>query len=214
VSKIPPSEEANNSQMKDKKVLFLQINMEKERLDKKEKFNKIIASSETLLIIALLLFFDSLTIKANQFTSVITFTEVATSVLIAILFTQFYSLKGEIEETSTNKDMLEAQNILFGNNYFPPESLSKIFDVRKNTIDKLFDKLGTFSNTWLVVTGGVASSLIVAIFESNKIELYPSIAIIMSALLLWNIAQSLYGILDYELMKKTKDLANWWITLL
>ena len=128
---------------------------------------------------------------------------------------QFDSLRREIRATLPQIDQqsepfdhrsqsdVNKQNI---------EILAKLYDVNKNTIDKLFDKLGTFSNTWLVVSGGIATSFLIEIFKSESLSLLSALDLIVCSALLWSIAQDLYGILNYELVKKTKDLAYWWAT--
>lgn len=227
-SEPEPSNEGNDSgrERRDNKTdereqyiltkTLAQIYEEKKALNKKENGNKGQTILQAFVLTSILAVANVLMVIGSEFTENAIFVEVGTFILVLILLTQFNSLRGEINATTEDPDMSEAHRKLVGDYYFPhlrSELLSKVFDVRKNTIDKLFEKLGTFSNTWLVVTGGVASSLLVEIFKSSSIELYPSIAIIVSALLLWDIAQNLYGILDYELVKKTKDLAYWWIAL-
>ncbi len=197
-----------------RKTLF-QIYEEKENLNKKQKENKGQTLLQALTFIIVLSGLNLLILEQGQFFGTFILVELATIILILVLYTQFTTLReeikeilGELESTNSFPGLMKDQNFEFETH---PELLTKVYDVRKNTIDKMFEKLGTFSNTWLVLTGGLASSLIVEIFKSSTNELYPSLAIVVCALLLWDIAQNLYGILNYELMKKTKDLAYWWI---
>ena len=93
------------------------------------------------------------------------------------------------------------------------ELYGKIFDVKQNTINKMFDRLKTFSKTWLVVTAGMVSTVLISILVSTTLDAYSILAMVVTALLVFDVSQNLYGWLNYELSKKTKDLAFWWIAL-
>jgi len=196
-----------------------QIISEKENLNKKQKNIQMSTSYQAIAFAALLLALNAIMIEEAALTNIIIVVEVATLVLVCIMLVQFGSLGNEIAGILEDLEHSRTYHFSSPQERFlktkpNPEVLNKVFDVKKNSLDKLFEKLGTFSNTWLVVTGGVASSLIVEIFKSNSIQLMPSLAILVSALLLWDVAQNLYGILNYELVKKTKDLAYWWLALI
>jgi hypothetical protein len=77
----------------------------------------------------------------------------------------------------------------------------------------MFDRLKTFSNTWSAVAAGVVLTGLIAILVSATIEAYSILVILITALLIFDTAQNLQGGLNYELVKKTKDLAFWWIAL-
>jgi hypothetical protein len=87
--------------------------------------------------------------------------------------------------------------------------LDKIHDVHKNVIDKFFEQLKTFSNTWLAISGGIASSMFAQILTSGSFEFYLNLIILTCGAFIWSIAQTSYRVLNYNLMKKTKDLALW-----
>jgi len=137
--------------------------------------------------------------------------ETATFVLIVVLIVQFDSLMGEIESILSEPYDSRRKNRSFI--LFPPLRLNKIFDVRKNTLDKLFDKLDTFSKTWLAVSGGIGSAFIVEIFKQGTASL-STLLIILCAILIWGTAQDLYGILNYKLAVKTKDLELFYLELM
>ena len=201
------------------KISLQQIVSEKETLNKKQKSILMSTIYQAVAFAAILLVLNALMVEEAVLTNIIVVVEMATLVLVCILLAQFNSLRGEIAGILGNLERSSTYHFLSNKERFlktkpNPEVMNKVFDVRKNSVDKLFAKLGTFSNTWLVVTGGVTSSLIVEIFKSNNVQLVPSLVIVVSALLLWDIAQNLYGILNYELVKKTKDLAYWWLTLI
>jgi hypothetical protein len=126
---------------------------------------------------------------------------------------QYISLKGEIANITIDLENTETYHALMNNKeYHPainsnPEIICKIFDVRKNLLDRLFGKLKTFSNSWLLVTGGVVSALFFEILRTNAIQPLSALTIVVCAVLLWCIAQNLYGRLNYALVRKTKDLA-------
>ena len=142
--------------------------------------------------------------------------EIGTVFFVAILILQFDSLRREIKTIIL--ELGEFHSIFGDLGRVSPtteleiEVLSKLYDINKNAIDKLFEKLKTFSNTWLVVSGGIASTLLIEILKSQTLEPYFSLMLIACSALLWCIAQDAYGILNYELAKKTKDLSIWWIT--
>jgi hypothetical protein len=145
--------------------------------------------------------------------------EIAGILLILILVMRYFSLRGEIAKITTDLESLETYNEIYSKETEflmrkqHLELYGKIFDVKKNTIDKMFDRLKTFSNTWLAVTGGVVSTVLISILSSTTIDAYSVLVILVTALLIFDVSQNLYGGLNYELGKKTKDLAFWWIAL-
>jgi hypothetical protein len=193
-----------------------QLVVMREKLEKEEK-KSVINMSFLISIIASFLIgltYDSiLTFKLSIMAFVV---EIGTVFLIAILVLQFDSLRREIK--SIILDLRQFRNIFGDIMRTSPSTeleikvLSKLYDVSKNTLDKLFEKLKTFSNTWLVVSGGIASTLLIEIFKSQTLDLYSALILMACSAILWCIAQDAYGILNYELAKKTKDLAIWWIT--
>lgn len=195
--------------------LFQQIKNERYELEREERRSLVIASCIILsigFILSCLTFYGSRMVTFSIVTFVV---EIGTMLFIVILITQFDSLRREIKRILPS---LKRPDYPFN----PSERsgstqdreiqiFSKVYDVNKNTIDKLFDKLKTFSNTWLAVSGGVASTLLIEIFTSETLDYYSALTLITCSAFLWSVAQNLYGILNYELAKKTKDLAYWWI---
>ena len=202
------------------KITLLQIAEEKKEIENNRKANRnlgIVVSAIiafALIDLNLLMVFNYVALSPLAL-----IVEGAAVFLLLILIVQYSSLKGEIEKLTMNLERLITYNAIHTNTMeFPmrnrePELYGKAFDVKKNTIDKLFEKLKTFANTWLVVAGGLVTSILIEVFKSSNIEVYSTLAIIVTAILVWDIAQNCYGILNYELVKKTKDLAFWWIAL-
>lgn len=186
------------------------------KLEEEEKKSVITMSSLVFIVACFLISLTYSSILTLRLSTVAFVMETGTAFFIAILVLQFDSLRREIK--SIVLELSEFRKVFGGLVRTSPSSeleikvLSKVYDVNKNTIDKLFEKLKTFSNTWLVVSGGIASTLLIEVLKSQTIDLYSALILITSAVLLWSIAQDLYGILNYELAKKTKDLAIWWVT--
>jgi hypothetical protein len=202
-----------------KKVLQ-RIAAEKRGLEKNQKINRNLGII-VFIIIATTLAYLNLSMMMNLITisQLALIVEIGAILLVLILIMQYVSLRGEIAKITMGLENLETYNEIFSNKIeFPTrkqhvELYGKIFDVKKNTIDKLFDKLKTFSNTWLAVAGGLFSTVLIEIFKSSTIEPYSILVISVTVLLVFDAAQNLYGGLNYELVKKTKDLAFWWIAL-
>jgi hypothetical protein len=132
--------------------------------------------------------------------------EVGTAFIVFVLLAQAYSLSREIRALlPTAKELIHSSVPTA-----KAEVLVKLYDVNKNTIDKLFDKLKTFSNTWLAVSGGIASSLFVEIIKSETLNSVSAMVLIACSILVWSLAQDLYGILNFGLVRTTKDLSFWW----
>jgi hypothetical protein len=92
--------------------------------------------------------------------------------------------------------------------------LTKLYDVHKNALDKLFDKVKLLSTTWLVVSGGFASTSLVDLYKSSYFDWRSNLIILCCSGVLWSTAQDAYGVLNYELAKQVKDLALWWINII
>jgi len=153
-----------------------------------------------------------------------------------ILVSQVSSMKGEIKRiiissSSKNEEYISYNININNNDNYTQENINnidsdknkitdidfkffyKLYDVQKNTIDKLFDKLSTFSKTWLLVSGGIFSSIIIDILNT-KINIFTELLIISCSCILWGYSQDSYGILNYELVKNTKELSLWWIKVI
>ncbi len=199
-----------------RKKLVDQAKIQKYELEKEEKKSAIVASLLVSSIGLVLYYLNSHAIRTLSLSTVAFVVEIGTVFFIFILVLQFDSLRREIKKILPELDEREYP--------FNPSArgdrvteldikiLSKMYDINKNTIDKLFAKLETFSKTWLAVSGGIASTLLIEIFKSEALDPFSALILITCAAFLWSIAQDLYGILNYKLAKKTKDLAIWWIT--
>jgi len=145
--------------------------------------------------------------------------EIGGILLIFILLMQFLSLKGTISRITTSLEDLKVYDEIYNKdsiflmrkNHLP--LYGNIFNVKKDTIDKTFDRLNNFSNTWLAIAGGVISTVFVSILTSTVIDAYSVLVITVTATLIFCVSINLHGWLNYELSKKTKDLAFWWIAL-
>jgi len=202
-----------------KKVLR-RIAAEKSGLDRNQKHSRTVGLA-VFTVIATIFFYLNLSIVMNLIviSPLALIVEIAGILMILILLMQYFSLRGAIAKVTLNLENLETYNEIYSKETEflmrkqHLELYGKIFDVKKTTIDKMFDRLKTFSNTWLVVTGGVASTGLINILNSTTIDAYSVLVILVTALLIFDLAQNLYGGLNYELVKKTKDLAFWWIAL-
>jgi hypothetical protein len=234
---LKKSKDDSNQKMILKKVLN-GIVAEKRELESKRKANRNFGLT-VFTIIATALAYQNVSMMMNLITiSQLALTvEIGAILLILILIKQYVSLRGEIDKTTIKLENLEtyaniysdkmtlglenletAKHIYSNKSDFPigkwhRKLYGKIFDVKKNTIDKLFDKLKTFSNTWLAIAGGLVSTILIEGFKYYTIDFHSVLVISLTALLIWDLAQNLYGSLNYELVKKTKDLAFWWIAL-
>ena len=202
-----------------KKVLQ-QIVSEKRGLEKNQKIIRTLGVTVFTIIVTTLAYLN-LSVMTNLITisPLALVVEIGVIILVLILVAQYVSLRGEMAKITVGLESLGLYYDIYSKKIeFPMreqhlELYGKIFDLKKNTVDKLFDKLKTFSNTWLVVAGGLVSTVFVEVFKYSTIQFYSVLVILAAALLIFDVAQSLYCGLNYELIKKTKDLAFWWIAL-
>lgn len=200
-----------------KDKLLKQLIIQKRKLEDEQRTLRYRALGRALFfsVTALLVYlnFDvRLAVRVSVVAVVVGF---GTLLFMSILVTQFDSLRREIRSIlpsiGENRYPFNPSKRRSSVSEVDVKILSKVYDVNKNTIDKLFEKLKNFSNTWLVVAGGIASTLLIEIFKSEVLDVYSALVLIICSAFLWGLAQDLYGILNYELAKKTKDLAYWWI---
>lgn len=202
-----------------KKVLR-RIAAEKSGLDRNQKTSRN-AGIAVFTVIATIFFYLNVSIIMNiiAISPLALMVEIAGVLLLLILLMQYFSLRGAITKITLNLENLETYNEIYSKETEflmrkqHLELYGNIFDVKKTTIDKMFDRLKTFSNTWSAVAAGVVSTGLIATLISATIEAYSILVILITALLIFDIAQNLHGGLNYELVKKTKDLAFWWIAL-
>lgn len=202
-----------------KKVLQ-RIAVEKGELERNQKSSRN-AGIAVFTVVATIFFYLNLSIIRNLIviSRLALIVEIVGILLILISLMRYFSLRGEITKITSDLESLETYNEIYSEETEflmrkqHLELYGKIFDVKKNTINKMFDRLKTFSNTWLAVTGGIVATLLITILTSTMIDAYSVLVIVVTALLIFGVSQNLYGWLNYELSKKTKDLAFWWIAL-
>jgi hypothetical protein len=202
-----------------KKVLQ-RIAVEKGELERNQKSsrNAVIA---VFTVIATIFFYLNVSVIMNLIviSKLALIVEISGILLILISLMQYFSLRGEIAKITSDLESLETYKEIYSKETEflmrkqHLELYGKIFDVKKNTINKMFDRLKTFSNTWLAVTAGIVSTALITILVSTAIDAYSILIIAVTTLLVFDVSQNLYGWLNYELSKKTKDLAFWWIAL-
>lgn len=200
--------------------LLRQLQDQKDQLEREKKRVRMVGISLIYGIAVILTCFALLSIieQSNVMPRVppmVFIAVVGMLIFTTILISQFDSLRREIQSIISG---MEDKNNLFNPSNRARQTnerdliiLNKVYDGHKNTIDKLFEKLKTFSNTWLVVAGGIASTLIIEIFKSGEIDIFSGVSLVACSSLLWSIAQHLYGMLNYELVSKTKELAQWYV---
>jgi hypothetical protein len=203
----------SKEQSDDSRVYLLeQIVKQEKKLWNEQRKSAIIA---TMVVSAVLLFLAILNyvgLRTSSLSPIAFVVEVGTFLIVLVLLAQGYSLSRETRTLlPTVKEWISYHGI---HSSVPvktkAEVLVKLYDVNKNTIDKLFEKLQTFSNTWLAVSGGIASSLFVEIVKSETLNSLSAMVLIACSVLVWSLAQDLYGILNYGLVRTTKDLSFWW----
>jgi len=206
--------QTDNSKDEDKlpkQMVLRQLIVQRIRIRKEQKMSAKIGFLFTGCICVLLIYLT----YYRVLTDVAIVIEIGTLLFAAILIIQADSLMREIRSIVPRVDELTYMHdpsVRVGHiKEVDVKILSKVYDVNKNTIDKLFEKLKTFSHTWLAVSGGIASTLLIEIFKSESVNVYSALILIICSILVWDIAQNLYGLLNYELLKKTKDLSYWWI---
>jgi hypothetical protein len=195
-----------------RRYLLEQIVKQEEKLRNEQRKSAVIA---TMVVSAVLLFLaclDYVGLGTSSLSPIAFVVEVGTFLIVLVLLAQGYSLS---RETRTLLPAVKEWNSYQGTHpsvhvKTKAEVLVKLYDVNKNTIDKLFEKLQTFSNTWLAVSGGIASSLFVEIIKSETLNSLSAMVLIACSVLVWSLAQDIYGILNYGLVRTTKDLSFWW----
>ena len=207
----------NNSKDEDKlpeQMVLKQLIVQRRKIEKEQKNSAKIGLSLTWIICVTLIYLAFYRVP----TDIAFVMGIGTLILAAVLIVQAHSLIREIRSIVPRVDewtyMLDPSVRVGRIEEVDVKILSKVYDVNKNIIDKLFEKLKTFSNTWLVVSGGIASTLLIEIFKSEGFDVHSALILIICSVLVWDIAQNLYGILNYELLKKTKDLSYWWLAII
>jgi len=90
------------------------------------------------------------------------------------------------------------------------ETIKIAQNIQKNVLDKLFEKLKTFSTTWLAVTGTLLTSVIIeSILNQTIFDFFEKGFLISGCLLLWCFTQNAYGIINYSLLLKSNELLRW-----
>ena len=194
--------------------------MEKGELDRNQKGSRN-GGIVVFTVIAAIFFYLNLSIILNliEISRLALIVEISGIVLILISLIRYFSLRGEITKITSDLESLETYKEIYSKETEflmrkqHIELYGKIFDVKNNAINKMFDRLNTFSKTWLAVTGGIVSIVLISILGSTTIDAYSVLFMVITALLVFDVSQNLYGWLNYELSKKTKDLAFWWIAL-
>ena len=202
-----------------KKVLQ-RIAVEKGELERNQK-NSRNAGIAVFTVIATIFFYLNVSIIMDLIviSKLALIVEISGILLILISLMRSSSLRGEIAKITSDLESLETYKEIYSKETEflmrkqHIELYGKIFDVKQNTINKMFDRLKTFSKTWLVVTAGMVSTVLISILVSTTLDAYSILAMVVTALLVFDVSQNLYGWLNYELSKKTKDLAFWWIAL-
>lgn len=161
-------------------VLRKQIILQRAKIRKEEKKSFSLGLLLIIVVSCLLVYltFDiRFAIKVSTITVIV---ESGALILIIILLIQFDSLRREI--LSIFPSVEEQESIMNPSRkrpYYDLKFLSKVYDVNKNTLDKLFGKLKTFSGTWLAVSGGLASAFVVEIFKLQIVDYYSAFALII-----------------------------------
>jgi hypothetical protein len=202
-----------------KKVLQ-RIAVEKGELERNQKSSRN-AGIAVFTVIATIFFYLNVSIIMNLIviSKLALIVEISGILLILISLMRYFSLRGEIAKITSDLESLETYKEIYSKETEflmrkqHLELYGKIFDVKQNTINKMFGRLKTFSKTWLAVTGGIVSTALISILISTTIDAYSILVIAVTALLMFDVSQNMYGWLNYELSKKTKDLAFWWIAL-
>ena len=196
------------------------ISVEKEELKKNQKSSLNIGIIVFTVVVTVFVYLNISTIlNFIAISKLALIVEIGGILLIFILIMQFLSLKGAISKITTSLESLKAYNEVYNeDSVFLTRKqhlllYGSIFDVKKDTINKTFDRLNNFSNTWLAISAGVILAALVSFLISTTIDAYSVLVIAITAILIFCVSQNLHGWLNYELSKKTKDLAFWWIAL-
>lgn len=188
--------------LNEKKRLLKQIEYQKKKLEEEKRkslIGSLFATTAVFAILALVIFSQ---IQMARFTVTAVIVEVGTIAFVPILVSQYQLLKKEIGSILPDISFHSTPSSRYYSSLGggSQKKLEKIYDVNKNTLDKLFDKLKTFSTTWLAVAGGFGSTVFAEILRVRA-DLTTALVSILCSALIWSITQNLYGILNYDLAK-------------